>query len=330
MRRGAWVSKLGQYLVVFWLAVTINFTLPRLAPGDPALMLYTGEGIPSAETLEEIRKIYGLEGSVLSQYLNFWGNLLQGDLGLSTGHNRPVTDILLERLPWSITLIALGLGTAVLLGALLGAWSAWRRTTGRTGSDKGMMVTVLGFNSMPGFWLAMLLITLFSAKLGWFPSYSMTQMSEAGLPWLIEMNRSLFMPVLTTTLATFGGYYLLARASMITVLGEPFIRMARAKGLAENAIAIRHAQRTALLPVATNAAMAAGAAVSGAVVIETVFSFPGLGKVIADAVTARDYPLLQGAFLLATIGVIAANILADAIYPLLDPRVRNSKEVIAA
>lgn len=137
------------------------------------------------------------------------------------------------------------------------------------------------------------------------------------------------MPVLTMTLATFGSYYLLARASMITVLGEPFIRMARAKGLAENAIAIRHALRTALLPVATNAVMAAGAAVSGAVVIETVFSFPGLGM-IADAVTARDYPLLQGAFLLATIGVIAANILADAIYPLLDPRVRNSKEVIAA
>lgn len=144
------------------------------------------------------------------------------------------------------------------------------------------------------------------------------------------MSRRLFMPVLTMTLATFGGYYLLARASMITMLGEPFIRMARAKGLAENAIAIRHALRTALLPVATNAVMAAGAAVSGAVVIETVFSFPGLGKVISDAVTARDYPLLQGAFLLATIGVIAANILADAIYPLLDPRVRNSKEVIAA
>lgn len=330
MRLGTWASKLGQYLVVFWLAVTINFALPRLAPGDPALMLYTGEGIPAPETLDEIRRIYGLQDSVLSQYLRFWGNLFQGDLGLSTGHNRPVTEILLERLPWSVLLIALGLGLAVLLGTLLGAWSAWRRKDGRVGVDKGVMVAVLGINSMPGFWLAMLLITLFAAKLGWFPSYSMTQMPEGGLPWLLEMARRLFMPVLTMTLATFGGYYLLARASMITVLGEPFIRMARAKGLAENTIAIRHALRTALLPVATNAAMAAGAAVSGAVVIETVFSYPGLGKVIADAVAVRDYPLLQGAFLLATLGVIVANILADAIYPLLDPRVRNSQEVIEA
>lgn len=326
----SWLSRLGQYAVVLWVAVTLNFALPRLAPGDPALVMFTGEGDPSPEDLAELGALYGLDDPVLVQYGRFWTDLLHGDLGLSTVHNRPVADVLMERLPWSLALVGLGLIGAIIVGSLLGAWSAWRREAGRPGKDKGTLVGVLAVDSMPGFWVAMLLITVFSAQLGWLPSYASAELPDETFAWLVESGRRLIMPLLTMIITSIGTYYLLARASMTTVLGEPFIRLARAKGLPERRVATGHALRTALLPIATNASMAAGALVSGAVVVETVFSYPGLGKVIADAVAARDYPMLQGAFLLATIGVLLANILADLFYPLLDPRVRHTRQVVPA
>lgn len=330
MQDRSWVSRFGQHATVLWVAVTLNFALPRLAPGDPALVMYTGEGVPTPEELAELGSLYGLDEPVMTQYGRFWLNLLHGDLGLSTGHNRPVAEVLLERFPWSFALVALGLIGAILVGTLLGALSAWRRESGRPAREKGLLVTVLAVDSMPGFWIGMLLIALFSAQLGWLPSYASAALPEGSGAALLESIRRLIMPVLTMIITSMGTYYLLARASMGTVLGEPFIRLARAKGLPERTVAAKHALRTALLPITTNAAMAAGSLVSGAVVIETVFSYPGLGKVIADAVAVRDYPLLQGAFLLATLGVIVANIVADALYPLLDPRVRKSREVIPA
>lgn len=326
----SWLPRLGQYTLVLWVAVTLNFAIPRLAPGNPALIMHTGEGDPTPEELAELGEIYGLNEPVLVQYGRFWLDLLHGDLGLSTDHNRPVTDVLLERLPWSLVLVGLGLIGAIVIGTLIGAWSAWRREAGRPSQDKGTLVGVLAIDSMPGFWVGMLLIAVFSAQLGWFPSYASAQMPEGTLAGIAESARRLAMPLATMIITSFGTYYMLARASMTTVLGEPFIRLARAKGLPECIVAIRHALRTALLPIATNAAIAAGLLVSGAVVVETVFSYPGLGKVIADAVAVRDYPLLQGAFLLATLGVIAANILVDLLYPLLDPRVRHSREVLPA
>ena len=325
-----WASKIGQYLVVFWVAVTLNFALPRLAPGDPARVMFTGEGDPTAEELRELGQLYGLDQPVLVQYAQFWANLLRGDLGLSTVHNRPVSEVLLERLPWSIVLVALGLLGALLIGSLLGAFSAWRTQAGKASHDKSMLITVLAVDAMPGFWIGMILIALFSAQLGWLPSYASGALPAEPLAAAIESLRRLIMPAATMVITSMGTYFLLARASMSTVLGEPFIRLARAKGVPERVVATKHALRTALLPLATNAAMAAGSLVSGAVVVETVFSYPGLGKIIADAVAARDYPLLQGAFLLATLGVILANILADLLYPLLDPRVRTHKTVIAA
>lgn len=330
MQDRSWISRLGQHATVLWVAITLNFALPRLAPGDPALVMFTGEGDPSPEELAELGALYGLDEPVLTQYSKFWLNLLHGDLGLSTGHNRPVSEVLLERLPWSLVLVGLGLIGAILVGTLLGAISAWRRESGRAARDKGMLVTVLAIDSMPGFWIGMLLIAFFSAHLGWLPSFASAALPDGTGAALFESVRRLIMPVLTMVITSMGTYYLLARASMGTVLGEPFIRLARAKGLPERTVATKHALRTALLPITTNAAMAAGALVSGAVVVETVFSYPGLGKVIADAVGARDYPLLQGAFLLATLGVIVANIAADLLYPLLDPRVRSSREVIPA
>ena len=315
------VSRLAQYALVLWVAVTINFALPHLAPGDPVEYLYTGpiQGLTEAQ-LADIRVGYGLDRPVLQQYGGFWAGLLQGDLGTSVEHNRPVTELLAERFPWTLALVVLGMVSATVLGVLLGALAAWRRGSRR---DSGLVAGVLTLDAMPSFWIGMTLIAVFAVQLEWFPSFGATGITADGAAAMGEVLRRLVLPTVTITLAIMGGIFLLARAAMVTVLDEPFVRLARAKGLNERRVAIRHALRNALLPVFTNVTLLFSALLSGLVVVETVFAYPGLGRLTYEAVLARDYPLLQGAFLLVTICVIGVNLLADLTYPLLDPRVRR-------
>lgn len=317
---GRWLAQIGQYALVLWVAATLNFALPHLAPGDPITYVYGDAGNLRGEQLEEIRADFELDRSLPVQYAAFWQGLLRGDLGVSVQHNRPVTEILAERLPWTVGLVGLTTVASVVIGTLLGAAAAWRRGTRH---DAALMTGVLVLDSMPGFWIGMLLIAAFAVQLGWFPSFGAASITAEGTVLIGEVARRLVLPALTITLASLGSSFLLARAAMVSVLGEPFIRLAWGKGLSGRRIAVRHALRTALLPVYTNATLAAGTMLSGAVVVETVFAYPGVGRLIYDAVIVRDYPLLQGAFLLVTLGVVAANILADLTYPLLDPRVRR-------
>lgn len=318
----ALARRVGQYALVLWAAATINFALPHLAPGDPVTYVYGGDAQAlSAENLARLRATFGLDRSLPEQYVAFWTGLLRGDLGLSVQYNRPVVELLGERLPWTLALVGTATVLAAVLGTLLGAWAAWRRE--RRGGGAGPVAGVLAVDAMPGFWIAMILIAVFAVQLGWFPSYGAAPITGEGAAWFAAVLARLGLPVTTLVLAGLGTFFLLARASMADVLDEPFVRRARASGLSERRIALGHALRTALLPVTTNLALTVGALLSGAVVVETVFAYPGLGRLIFDAVTARDYPLLQGAFLLTTVGVVAANILADLAYPLLDPRVRR-------
>lgn len=316
------LGRAGQYVLVLVVATTVNFLLPHLAPGDPVTYLYGGEtaGLTD-DQIAELRAAYGLDESLIEQYGSFWAGLVRGDLGVSVDYNRPVFDVLAERLPWTLALVGIATLLAFVLGTLLGAVAAWRRGSRR---DAGMVTGVLAVDSMPGFWIGMLLIAVFSVELGWFPSYGAVAITADGAAGWVEVAQRLVLPVATLTLATLGSIFLLARASMTSVLDEAFVRLARSTGISERRIAVRHALRTALLPVYTNLTLAVGALVSGAVVVETVFAYPGIGRLIYEAVIARDYPLLQGAFLITTVGVIAANVLADATYPLLDPRVRRS------
>ncbi|HEX2262377.1 MAG TPA: ABC transporter permease [Pseudonocardiaceae bacterium] len=318
------LPRVAQYALVLWVAATINFALPYLAPGDPVDYLYTGaiQGLTD-EQLSQIRTGYGLDRPILEQYAGFWTGLARGDLGISVAHNRPVVDLLLERLPWTLALIGLGVLGATMLGVALGAVAAWWRGRRR---DIGLVAGVLAVDSMPSFWIGMMLIAVFAVQLGWFPSFGATEITAGGAAAIGEMLRRLALPVVTITLAIFGSIFLLTRAAMISVLDEPFVRLARAKGVSEPRIALRHALRNALLPVFTNVTVMVGALLSSLVVVETVFAYPGLGRLIYEAVTARDYPLLQGGFLLITIGVIVLNLLADLTYPLLDPRVRRPAE----
>jgi peptide/nickel transport system permease protein len=318
------LPRVAQYALVLWVAATINFALPYLAPGDPVDYLYVGpiQGL-TEEQLAQIRTGYGLDRPILEQYAGFWTGLTRGDLGTSVAHNRPVVDLLLERLPWTLALIGLGVLGATVLGIALGAAAAWWRGRRR---DIGLVTGVLAVDSMPSFWIGMMLIAVFAVQLGWFPSFGATEITAGGAAAIGEMLRRLVLPVVTITLAIFGSIFLLTRAAMVSVLDEPFVRLARAKGVSERRIALRHALRNALLPVFTNVTVMVGALLSSLVVVETVFAYPGLGRLIYEAVTARDYPLLQGAFLLITVGVIVLNLLADLTYPLLDPRVRRPAE----
>lgn len=321
-------ARAGQYLLVVWVAATLNFLLPHLAPGDPVQYLYGGDSLGLApEAVAQVRAGYGLDRPLPEQYLAFWAGLFSGDLGRSVQFNRPVLEVLGEYLPWTVALVGVSTALALVIGIGTGAWAAWHRGRRR---DTAAVAAVLALDSMPGFWLGMILIAVFAVGLGWFPSYGAATIDAEGAVWFAEALHRMVLPAATLALATFGGFFLLTRAAMVSVLDEPFVRLARAKGVPERRIALHHALRTALLPVYTNLTLVLGTMLSGAVVVETVFAYPGLGRLIFDAVTARDHPLLQGAFLLVTLGIVAANALADLTYPLLDPRVRRGRAVAGA
>src|SRR5262249_45085649 len=228
-----------------------------------------------------------------------------------------------ERLPWTVALTGLSLLLATALGVLLGALAAWRR---RTPLEGGLVGLALVLESLPAFWLAMILIALFAVQWHWLPSFGAytPYARKQGLDWLLDVAGHLVLPVATLTLVSIPAILLTMRASLLATLGEPYVQTARAKGLAEPGVVPRHALRNALLPVATLCLLQAGFAFGGATLIETVFAYPGLGRLLFESVLARDYPLIQGAFLVITLAVVTANAVAELAYPLLDPRVRRA------
>jgi peptide/nickel transport system permease protein len=316
-------ARLAQYALVVWIALTLNFALPRLAPGDPLDYLFGQEvnALTPAQKEQVLRELR-LDRPVLEQYVGYFTGIVRGDLGRSIRYRAPVVDVLADRIRWTLLLIVPALILKAIIGTVLGAVAAWRRGSSR---DLGLLTSMLVLDSMPAFWTGMILISVFAVQLGWLPSFGAMPLGATGDPVMlaVEIGRRLILPITTITLATVGAVFLLARASMLTTLGEDYIMMAQAKGLSERAVVLRHALRNALLPVYTSLTLSLGVLASGAVVVETVFSYPGLGRVIYEGVLARDYPLLQGAFLLVTVGVVGANLLADLTYPLLDPRVRR-------
>jgi peptide/nickel transport system permease protein len=313
----------AQYLLVLALTITLNFALPRMMPGNPMVFL-AGEDVGFLDPAQraQLYALYDLDQPQWKQFLTYIGNLARGDLGYSFQRGRPIAHMIGERLPWTLLLVGVALVLATLLGAALGAVAAWRRGTSL---DLGTLGVAMLFESMPSFWLGMIFIAVFAAGLGWFPIFGATTAgaSLAGWPLLVDRARHLVLPLATLTLITIPGTYLIMRYSMLSVLGEQYIATARAKGVVERLVLRRHAVRNALLPVATVAMLNLGFVASGATVIETVFSYPGLGRLLYEGVLNRDYPVLQGAFLIVTVSVIAANILADLIYPFIDPRVRR-------
>lgn len=313
-----------QYALVLLFAVTLNFALPRLMPGSPLVFL-AGEDVAfmSQEQRAQLLAAFGLDQPLWRQYVIYLRNLATGNLGFSFQQGRPINAIIADRLPWTLALVGTGLIAATLVGVGWGTLAAWRR---RSAFDLSSVGVAMFFDSVPSFWLGMVFIAVFAAGLRWFPIFgAMTPGAGfSGWPLLVDLARHLTLPLLTLTLITIPGMFLIMRYSMLTVLGEQYIATARSKGIGDRGVMFRHAMRNALLPVATVFMLNLGFVVSGATVIETVFSYPGVGRLLFEAVLARDYPVLQATFFIITVSVIGANILADMLYPLIDPRVRHA------
>lgn len=313
-----------QYGAVLFAAVCLNFALPRLAPGDAVDYLFPPEqaGALTPEDRNQVLDQFGLDQPIWVQFQRYLLGLARGDLLYSVRYGRPVLDLLLERLGWTLLLVGCAVVIATVVGALLGFRSGWRRGTA---GDVGVLSGAMLVDSMPPFFVGMLFILLFSVQLGWLPTFGAQVASNAeGLAYLAEVGERLILPLATLVLASIGPVYLVARSALVTELQEDYVVMAEAKGLGPRMVR-RHAQRNALLPVSTVAMIGLGTLVGGAAVVETVFSYPGMGRLIYESVLARDYPVLQGAFLLLAVGVILANFVNDLLYPLLDPRVRPGR-----
>jgi ABC-type dipeptide/oligopeptide/nickel transport system permease component len=304
-------------IVTVFVAITINFVLFRLAPGDAVANL---SRVPHAtpETRLALRREFGLDKSKFQQYVIYLKQLGHGNLGISFQNQQPVSKNLRTELGNTVPMVLLGTLFAIVLGTLVGVLAAWRRGTFVEGVG---VSSALAFYAMPTHWLGLMLVILFA---GTFPSGGMTNDFLINPTWwehFKDVLDHMFLPALTLALVLFGQYALIARSAMLETLGEDYILTARAKGLAPWAIVRKHALRNALLPITTLVALSLGYIVAGAILIETVFSWPGIGRAVYDSVLSRDYPMLQGAFLVLTISVVFFNLVADLLYFKLDPRI---------
>jgi ABC-type dipeptide/oligopeptide/nickel transport system permease component len=304
-------------LVTVFAAITMNFALFRLAPGDAVSNL---SRVPHAtpETRLAIKKQFGLDKSKGEQYALYLRQLVHGNLGVSFANSQPVSSNLRTAIVNSIPMVLLGTVFAIIVGTLTGVMAAWRRGTPL---ETVSVTTALGFYSMPTHWLGLMLVILFA---GILPTGGMTNEFLIDPSWWTHFKdvvTHMALPSLTLGLVLYGEYTLIVRSAMLETLGEDYILTARAKGLRPWTIVRRHALRNALLPIATLVALSLGYIVAGAILIETVFSWPGIGRAVYDAVLARDYPMLQGAFLILTVSVVFFNLVADLVYFKLDPRI---------
>lgn len=329
MRLPGWIlysaPRLAVYALTLGIMLTLNFALPRLMPGDPldaiqdpANSLFIADGAVRARVLA----YYGLDRPWWEQYWAYLGGIANGDLGWSIRLNAPVWDLVWSRLPWTLALVLPSLLLASAVTLIAGVEAAWVRG-GRL--DYGLTVLFTFLRGLPVFFLGVLAIQLFSVRLGIFPlAGSVTPFRQYSGLWdyFLDVLSHWALPAGVLTVELLGARFLLVRNTVVSVLGEPYMLVARAKGLSLWALKYRHALRNALLPFFTAFSAQLGVAVSGSVLLETVFAYPGMGRLLFEAVGARDYPLLQGAFLMVAVSVLVANLLADLLYAWLDPRVR--------
>ena len=318
MRGADYVIKRTAFAVItVFVAVTINFALFRLAPGSAVSNL---SRVPHAtqELRQALKREFGLDRSKGAQYAIYLKQLVRGNLGVSFENQQPVSHNLWLALKNTLPMVLLGTVFAIVFGTLTGVIAAWRRGTALEGAT---VTTALGFYSMPTHWLGLMLVILFTGVL---PTGGMANdflINPSFWTHLKDVLSHMVLPSLTLGLVLYGEYTLIVRSAMLETLGEDYILTARAKGLKPWAIIRKHALRNAMLPIATLVALSLGYIVAGAILIETVFSWPGIGRAVYDAVLQRDYPMLQGAFLILTISVVFFNLVADLVYFKLDPRI---------
>lgn len=313
----SWVVK---FVAVVLVIATFNFILVHAAPGDPAQVIAGQSGASDEKLLEQLRAEYGLDKPYPVQLANYLGRVLTLDLGYSYRQQRTVASLILERLPATLLLTVTAFILALISGIFLGTLAGIR--AGKW-SDTLLTIVSLLLYATPVFWLGLMLVLLFAVELDWLPAfgYATIGVQMTAFERMLDIGKHMILPVVSLAAVYLAIYTRLMRSSVLDVTHQDFIKTAKAKGLKQGAIIIRHILRNAMLPIVTVAGMQAGALVGGAVVIETVFAWPGLGRLIYDALLQRDYPVLLGVFLVMSVIVIALNLLTDAIYRMIDPRV---------
>lgn len=319
------LRRLGFYIVALWIAITLNFALPRLMPGNPADTLFASyAGRMTPQQLVALRRALGFTNqNIVQQYFTYLGNLLHGQMGLSYSHYPvPVTDVIRNDLGWTLLLVGVAVAISFTFGTLLGTLVAWKRG----GFLDSVLPPVLLFCwSFPPFFLGLLLLYFLGLKAGWFPishAYAIDLHIEMTPTFVGSVAYHTILPALVLVVTTIGGWCLGMRNNMVATLSEDYIAMAEAKGLSGWRVMIMYAARNAILPQITALAITIGFVVSGQVLIESIFSYPGVGFDLVTAATNQDYPLLQGLLLFIVVAVLLANFLVDVLYSRLDPRAR--------
>lgn len=320
-----------QFLVVVFIAVSVNFFVPRLLPGDPIESLIArlqsaggSQEMDSQAIIDNFRAKYGLDQPIMIQYFNYWRDLFRLDLGVSlSSYPQPVAQMIRQALPWSVGLLTTATLIAFSVGSVLGALLAWPRS-GRL--VRALVPTLLVLATIPFYLLAMILIYLFAVAWRMFPpggGFSPTLIMQWDWPSLLDILHHALLPGLAIILGSVGLWALGMRSQTVSVLGEDYITFAEAKGLAPRRIFLRYGMRNAMLPQVTALALSMGHVVSGAVLVEVIFNYPGLGALLYNAVRGQDYFLVQGVVLMLILTLAVLLFIIDLIYPLLDPRIRR-------
>jgi peptide/nickel transport system permease protein len=323
------LRRIGFYIVAFWASITFTFFLQHLAPGNPAEALMARfQGRLRPEELKALEIEFGVSthASLWQQYLQYMNQILHGNLGNSFSQfPTPVATVIAEQLPWTLGLAGATVIISFILGTLLGIVAAWRRNGAL---DSVMTPLFIFISAIPYFWLALLLLYILAYKLNWFPVAGGYDTNAYPVPdwadpnFILSVLRYALLPAITIVVTSCAGWLLGMRNAMITTLSEDYVLMAEAKGLPQRRVMINYAARNAILPNVTGFGMALGFVVAGLVLTETVFSYPGIGYGLVQAVQNSDYPLVSGIFMIIAFAVLAANFIVDLLYGVLDPRVR--------
>ena len=313
------------YAIAFVFILLLNFLLPRMMPGDPLMAIYGDEAMiaMTPDLKASLVERFALDRSLWQQFGAYIATLFRGDMGYSYYYNAPVFKVILGSLPWTLLVVGTSLVLSTLLGIVLGIESGWRRGSK---TDRAMLAGLMSLNGFPDFFLGLVLLIVFGVLLGIAPlSGALTPYAGlSGLALILDILKHMALPVAALTLAHLAGGYLLTRNTMITVLKAPFMLTARAKGLSQKVLKYRHAGRNSMLPVLTMTGIWLGRVVTGALFVELVFAYPGVGQLTYQALLSRDYPVIQGVFLMVAISVLVVNFAVDLLYPKLDPRVSHA------
>lgn len=324
MKKHKWIINL---IITFLIVITLNFFIPRLMPGDPFMYLEAEDGEVMGNfneaDIKRYKEYYGLDKPLLEQYKIYLKNLLKLDLGYSIYYKHEVSYLIKSRLKWTIPLVAVSILISATIGVILGSISAWRRDGL---FDRICYFIMITLNEIPSFLIGILLLFIVAAKLKLFPisgGFSLYANFSSKKEVILDIINHAVLPCMTLVLASVGNYYLYARNSMISILSKDYIKTAKAKGLKTKIIVFRHMLKNAIGPILTRVFLSFGTVVGGAVLVENVFAYPGLGTMMQSSIRTRDYPLLQGIFLVTTLTVLLATTLGDRLNKRLDPRWSN-------